>query len=403
MPRRLEFADVRKSFRMRNRSDSLRDAVPRLLRRIAGRGEHGPARFTALDGISFHVDEGEVLGLVGANGAGKSTALRLAAGVYDADSGRVDVRGRVSALIELSAGFHPDLSGRENIQLVGALHGMRRDEIAERLDEMVAFADVGEYLESPVRTYSTGMAVRLGFAVAAHVPSEVLLIDEVLAVGDVEFRAKCLRLMARRREEGVSIVFVSHNLTMMEQFCDRMVFLHHGRIAGEGAPPQIVAEYRRVLAAEEHERHGGREAARRARQGTQQLRLSDVRLNDGRDEAEYRGPLVIHAHWAASEPVDGLRVRIAFHSVFGVLVATVPLPVVDQRLEGEGELEIAIPDIGLLPGPYDVSVEIHDRSGLVVLDRHDRLYSLAVDGVRPAGADGVVVLDGGCRLSGGSG
>jgi ABC-type polysaccharide/polyol phosphate transport system ATPase subunit len=241
---RIEFREVRKSFRMRNRSDALRDAVHRGIARLFGRRSEPPKRHVALDGVSFRVAAGEALGVVGPNGAGKSTTLKLAAGVLRPDSGEVGVAGRVAALIELSAGFHPDLSGRENIFLGGALLGLRRQEIRAVLPRIAEFADLGEYFESPVRTYSSGMAVRLGFAVAAFVPAEVLLVDEVLAVGDINFRAKCMDRMVERRREGVSTLFVSHHLDAVESFCDRAVFIDHGRVHAEGPPPQVIAAYR---------------------------------------------------------------------------------------------------------------------------------------------------------------
>jgi ABC-type polysaccharide/polyol phosphate transport system ATPase subunit len=241
---RIEFRDVRKTFRMRNRSDALRDAVHRGVARLFGRRGEPVKRHVALDGVSFRVAPGEALGVVGPNGAGKSTALKLAAGVLRPDQGDVRIEGRVAALIELSAGFHPDLSGRENIFLGGALLGLRRKEILAVLPRIAQFAELGEYFDSPVRTYSSGMAVRLGFAVAAHVPAEVLLVDEVLAVGDITFRARCMERMVERRREGVSILFVSHHLEAVESFCDRAVFVDHGRIHAEGPPPEVVAAYR---------------------------------------------------------------------------------------------------------------------------------------------------------------
>ena len=391
---RVVFEDVRKTFRRRNRSDSLRDALPRLLGRLAGRG--GPARppFVALDGVSFEVGDREVLGIVGANGAGKSTSLRLAAGVYRPDGGRVTVRGRISALIELSAGFHPDLSGRENIHLVGALHGMRRAEIEGTIEAVAAFADIGEFLESPVRTYSTGMAVRLGFSVASHVPADVLLVDEVLAVGDAEFQTKCLRRMAARRDDGVSVLFVSHNLAVMEQFCDRLLFVHHGRIAAEGPPREIVATYRRALAEERHERDGARQT--RLRQGTHQLRFEDVsvRGDTGLPEGTvaHGGSLRLRARYLAAAPVRGARVRVLLHTVNGTLCGAAPASGLPEVLTGEGEVDVVLPGLPLLPGAYDLSLEAVDATGLVVLDRHDRLYPVNVVGETPAGADGVITF-----------
>ena len=396
MATRVVFRDVRKTFRRRNRSDSLRDAVPRMLMRLAGRGQPDRERFVALDGVSFTVGEREVVGIVGANGAGKSTSLRLAAGVYQPDAGTVEVNGRVSALIELSAGFHPDLSGRENIHLVGALHGLRRRAVAAAVDDVAAFADIGDFLDSPVRTYSTGMAVRLGFAVAAHVPADVLLVDEVLAVGDAEFRAKCLRRMSERRDEGVSVLFVSHNLAVMEQFCDRLIFVHHGRIVAEGAPAEIIARYRRTTADERIGREGDGSRSVRLRRGTHELRIEDVSLaggdGGGPGAALYGGALRLAARWESDRPLSGVRLCLRFHTVNGVLCAASAAPRTDAVLDGRGELHVEIPALELLPGAYDVSVEARDDSGLVVLDQHDRLYALTIHGARPPGAEGVVAL-----------
>ena len=270
---RIEFRGVQKAFRLRNRSDSLRDVVARTFRSLGGTGGRPAPRFVALDGVSFAVRPGEVLGIVGANGAGKSTSLRIAAGVYRPDGGEVIVRGRVAAMIELSAGFHPDLSGRENVYLAGALLGLTRREVETVFGRIVEFADIGEFLESPVHMYSSGMAVRLGFAVAAHVPAEILLVDEVLAVGDLEFQNKCLLRMRERRSEGVSIVFVSHNLAVVEQFCDRVVFLHRGKVVVDAAPREAIDAYRRRVA-EDHDHGYGRETfVPNMRHGTGELFL----------------------------------------------------------------------------------------------------------------------------------
>ncbi len=393
---RIVFEDVRKTFRRGNRSDALRDALPRLALRALGRGTPPPPRFTALDGVSFEVASGEVVGLVGANGAGKSTSLRLAAGVYRPDTGRVRVDGRVSALIELSAGFHPDLSGRENIELVGALHGLRRREIVASLGDIAAFADIGEFLDAPVRTYSTGMAVRLGFAVSVNVPAEILLVDEVLAVGDAEFQAKCLRRMAERRDAGVTILFVSHNLQVMEQFCDRILFVHHGHLLADGAPAETVSMYRRKLAEEAHGSHGDGARRVRLRRGTHELRIEDVVLDDGAGGAAgvaaHRGTLRVRATWSTTRPVARPRLRLRFHTVDAALCGAAPAAEteVPEVLDGSGTLEVLVRDLPFLAGAYDVTIEARDDSGLVLLDQHDRLYALTVVGARPSGAEGVV-------------
>jgi homopolymeric O-antigen transport system ATP-binding protein len=401
----LVFDHVGKAFRMRNRSDALRDAIPRTFLRLLGRGGPPPARFTALDDVSFTADRGEVLGIVGANGAGKSTSLRLAASVYPPDSGVVTVHGRVSALIELSAGFHPDLSGRENIYLAGALQGLGKREIGAVFDTMAEFADIGEYLNSPVRTYSSGMAVRLGFAVAAHVPAEVMLVDEVLAVGDMDFRAKCLRKMAERREQGTAVLFVSHNLSIIEQFCDRVIFLNHGKIEADGPARETLAVYRRHVAADARVSSIRESASPQLRRGTGELRLDDVTLTGTEDGvaasgAEFR----LRARWRAESsirrPVFGLQI----HSVEGVLCAQVSSegrPEAPESLAGSGEVTFRIPVLSLLPGHYEVSVSVVEENGLVPLDLHQCLYPLRVTGESLPGTDGLVPLDVTIEITGG--
>ncbi len=396
---RIEVRDLRKTFRTRNRSDSLRDALPRLLAGIAGRGRPPADGFVALDGVSFRLDEGEVLGIVGANGAGKSTMLRLVAGVYRPDGGTVSVRGRVSALIELSAGFHPDLSGRENIYLGGALLGLRTREVDALVEPIARFADIGDFLDAPVRTYSTGMAVRLGFAVAAHVPAEVLLVDEVLAVGDIDFQAKCLRRMAERRGEGVSVLIVSHNLNVLEQFCDRVLFLHHGRVAEEGEPVAVLRAYRRLLAEEKHVEVLRESASPRMRRGTEEMVLSEVRVGGpgaAPGQVPHGGRLRIEARWRTRAPVERPLFGVQIHSLQGLLCAesrSLALAGDLARLDGEGAVAVEFPVTRLLPGDYEVTVFARDRSGFVNLDLHQNLYPLRVTGSPAPGEGGLVALD----------
>ena len=200
-------------------------------------------RFTAVDSVSLDVDQGEMIGVIGPNGAGKSTMLALIAGVLQPDVGNIEVRGRVAPLLELGAGFHPDLTGRENIVLNGVLLGLRRAEVAARLGPITAFSEIGPFLDQPVRTYSSGMVARLGFSVAAHLDPEILLIDEILAVGDQHFQMKCREKIAEFRERGTTIVFVSHSLDDVRRLCDRVIWLDGGRIREQGEPQRIIDAY----------------------------------------------------------------------------------------------------------------------------------------------------------------
>jgi lipopolysaccharide transport system ATP-binding protein len=203
--------------------------------------------FWALRSVSFGVGRGETLGIIGANGAGKSTVLKLLSGITTPTDGEIRLYGRVAALIEIGSGFHPELTGRENVFLSGTLLGMRRREIAAKLDAIVDFAGIGAFLDTPVKRYSSGMYVRLGFAVAAHLDAEILLIDEVLAVGDAEFQARCLDRVQELRHRGATIIIISHDLTAVERVCERVLLIERGRVALEGEPAGVIHAYRHRL------------------------------------------------------------------------------------------------------------------------------------------------------------
>lgn len=244
----VEVRHLSKKFRRGESYDTLRDLIPGLVRRL--RFSDGPAAredrwFWALHDVSFQVRRGEVLGIIGSNGAGKSTLLKILARILRPTEGYVRVNGRLRALIEVAAGFHPDLTGRENIFLNGAILGMRVSEIKARFDEIVEFAGIGPFLDTPVKRYSSGMFARLGFAVAAHLEPDILLVDEVLAVGDAAFQAKCLGKMEHVAGQGRTVIFVSHNMRAVMQLCDRVILLENGRITREGPAEQVVDAYLR--------------------------------------------------------------------------------------------------------------------------------------------------------------
>ena len=241
----VSFRSVWKRYARGERHDALRDLVPALLRRLRG-GDRAASRreeFWALSDVSFDVGPGEALGIIGPNGAGKSTVLKLASGILRAERGEVDVRGRVASLIELVAGFHSELTGRENIYLQGAVLGMKRAEIRRRFDRIVEFSGVGPFLDTPVKRYSSGMHLRLGFSIAAHTDPDVLLIDEVLAVGDVAFQRKAAARMSEILRRDIAVVLVSHQMEKILDLCDRALLLTAGRVATAGTASECVEAY----------------------------------------------------------------------------------------------------------------------------------------------------------------
>jgi ABC-type polysaccharide/polyol phosphate transport system ATPase subunit len=238
----LSFQDVGMAFRLhREKVDTLKEAVLGRFRHLGKYDE-----FWALRHVSFDVKHGESVGLIGHNGSGKSTLLKVAAGVLKPTEGTARVEGRVSPMIELAAGFDPDLTGRDNIFLNGALMGYSRKEMAKKLDRIVEFAELGEFIHEPVKNYSSGMYARLGFAIAADVDPEILIIDEVLAVGDERFATKCMERIRAIRASGCTIFYVSHGMASVAELCDRVLVLHHGALVFDGAPEPAIARYREL-------------------------------------------------------------------------------------------------------------------------------------------------------------
>lgn len=239
------FDRVSKKFSVGQRHDSLRDLIPALMGRLARRdaAELGTREFWAVNDVSFEVQPGDALGIIGRNGAGKSTVLKILTRILKPTRGRSLVAGRTGALIEVAAGFHPDLTGRENIFLQGAIMGMRRGEITRRFDQIVEFAGVERFLDTPVKRYSSGMNARLGFSIAAHLNPDVLLIDEVLAVGDMAFQERCHERLVGFRRDGVAIVFVSHHLPAVARLCSHALLLEQGNVAQFGKPAEVIGTY----------------------------------------------------------------------------------------------------------------------------------------------------------------
>jgi ABC-type polysaccharide/polyol phosphate transport system ATPase subunit len=289
---------------------------------LVARGRVRGSEVWALRDVSFGVEPGSAIGLVGRNGSGKSTLLRLLSGIIKPTSGRVAVGGRVGALLELGAGFHPDLTGRENLFLQGSIHGLSRATIREKYDEIVAFAGLEDAIDLPVRTYSSGMYMRLGFAIASHMEANILLLDEVFAVGDEAFQRKCFGKIFEFKQRGGTIVFVSHDAGSVERLCDRAVLLKDGVVAFDGPTHEAIVAYRRMLAGE---RNPEERAAGLKEWGGEVARVDDVKLlgADGDERLQLLGgePFVLTLELSAEEAIPPPRLVWELRDDAGVLVS----------------------------------------------------------------------------------
>ena len=326
--------------------------------------------FWALRDFNLEVHRGTSVGIIGPNGAGKSTVMKLLAGITAPSAGRITIAGALSALIEVGSGFHPELTGRENVFLSGAILGMRRRDIAARLDRIVAFAGVERFVDSPVKWYSSGMYVRLGFAIAAHLQPDVLLVDEVLAVGDVEFQARCLARIRELQRDGVTILFISHDLSAVEQLCDKAVLLDHGTTIVEGLPGEVVSIYHRRSTAGQRIPVPGDLAA----YVQQALKLTNLTFHarSGSAATVFRTaePLLVHVRYEADGRLDPIRFEVAFYSADGrQLHAT--LESVETVDPPEGVVEFEVPMLPFQPGAYYVGVVARDARSSHVIDWWD--------------------------------
>lgn len=311
----------------------------------------------ALKDVSFTVQPGEVVGLIGRNGAGKSTLLKVLSRITEPTSGSADMRGRVGSLLEVGTGFHPELSGRENIYLNGSILGMSRRDIARKFDEIVAFAELDRFIDTPVKRYSSGMFVRLAFAVAAHLEPEILLVDEILAVGDAAFQKKCLGKMNEIARHARTILFVSHNTAAMLSFCQRGIWLDHGRIVADDAIEPVIQQYLsslKVAAPEDLTTHT-------ARQGNGRVRFTSVRFERADGSALDHGvsgqPLVVRLEYRAEKPelLPNCRASVTCYDLLGQPLFNCSSELVIQdplTLPATGQLRCVIPRLPLSQGQY---------------------------------------------------
>lgn len=378
----VEMHQVSRRFEKRlERGRSLQEAFIRLFQRRKDTGE----AFWPVRDLSLTVHAGDCVGVIGPNGSGKSTLLKLITGILPPTSGDLAVRGRVSSLLELGAGFHPDLTGRENIYLNGSIYGLSRAEMNRRLDSIIAYAGLGDFIDTPVKHYSSGMYVRLGFAVAIHTDPDLLLVDEVLAVGDAAFQTRCMESIYRFRRKGGTLLLVSHDLGTIQTLCTRALWIEDGRVHAEGSPQEVIMAYKQHLAAQEDVQDQGIQADEGQRWGTGEVQITRVELCDAsgtpRTSFVTGDELVIRLHYRCAGRVDHPVFGLAFNHQNGAHLfgpntqfGALDIPFV----EGEGVISYRVPDLPLLEGLYMLSVAVVNQEDTATFDYHDRLYPLRV-------------------------
>jgi lipopolysaccharide transport system ATP-binding protein len=348
--------------------------------------------FWALRGIQLEVARSRSLGIIGRNGAGKSTLFKLLAGITAPTRGRIVIEGRVAALIEVGSGFHPELTGRENVFLSGAILGMRRREIADKLDRIVAFAGVERFIDTPVKRYSSGMYVRLGFAIAAHLEPDVLLVDEVLSVGDAEFQPKCLERIQQLKDLGTTNLFISHDLSAVERLCDRAILLEAGEIVADGPPASVVATYHRRLTAPSLVPGAPVEPVKTG------VVLTNLTVRDPerpRDLALRTGqPIAVEIRYQATRPLRDVEVELRYYSADAqTCLAATRTGERGERLELRppgGVVEFSCEALPLKGGAYYVGAIVRDLASTKVLAWWDGETRVYVE--TPAATDGELYI-----------
>lgn len=340
----------------------LREAIVNWLRRPWGEWRDKKETIWALKDVSFKVERGEVLGIVGRNGAGKSTLLKILTKITYPTSGTVNMTGRIGSLLEVGTGFHEELTGRENIYLNGSILGMKKREIDRKLEEIVEFSGVARFLDTPIKFYSSGMRLRLGFAVAAHLDTEVLLVDEVLAVGDAEFQRRCLKKMENLHHSGRTVVFVSHNTSAVENLCPRTLWIDQGRIRRDGESQRVVREYLQHFAGTQ--RAGADLAQFEEREGTGEVRFTGIEFVGASGEAKpiirSGDSLTIRLHYRAKYRVSDPQFGISLRTASGTLVTVMSTAGTGFRIPdlppGDGHCEVMCDAMNLTAGRYTVSL-----------------------------------------------
>ena len=376
----------------------LETAIAFFTRRRRRDGSHD---LWAVRDVSFDIFPGQSLGIIGRNGSGKSTLLKIIARIIQPTSGEIAVNGRISALLELGAGFHPDLTGRENIYLNASVLGLSREKTTALFDDIVAFSELDEFINMPVKHYSSGMYMRLGFSVAIHVHPDILIVDEILAVGDQSFQTKCIDRIIEMKRAGVTIIFISHDLKNVAHLCSDIVWMEHGVMRAIGPAESVMDQYRNHLfnktgarMATENESGGFR------RWGTKQIEITGVRLLDAAGTPTtifHTGEdMAVEMSYIAHEPIEEPEFGLALHRHDGVHVTGPNTHAAGLKLgvvSGPGVVRYDIHALALLPGRYNLTAAVHDSVDPVAYDFHQEAYSFRVVENSSLAAEGIVLLD----------
>ena len=388
----VELKNVSKRFRIhRERQRSLQESFIRLFRR-----EHRPQDFFwPLRDVSFSVYPGDSVGILGPNGSGKSTMLKLVTGILDPTEGQITLRGQVASLLELGAGFHPDLTGRENIFLNGSVYGFSRKQMQARLESIIDFAELGDFIDTPVKHYSSGMYVRLGFSVAIHTDPDILIVDEVLTVGDQVFQQKCLERIYDMKRAGVAIILVSHSLADVQRLCDRAIWLDQGLVRADGPSIGVVDEYLADANDRYYQQRRKREEERPPdeftiqttpqRWGTGDAVIAKVEIlgKDGATPEYFRtgDMLRLRVHYKTRKPIDTPTFGLAIYRRDGAHVNgpnSIDAGYRVPQIDGGGVMEYTIDALPLNPGHFELTAAIYNHDSSVAMDHHHRMYRFEV-------------------------
>lgn len=375
MQNAIEFNNVWKKFKKGEKHNSIRDALPNFFKNLTSKEKKAPTleeqEFWAVKNVSFQIKPGEVVGFIGPNGAGKSTILKLLSRIMNPNIGSLKINGRLSALIEVTAGFHPELTGRENVYLNGTILGMKRNELDSKFDAIVDFSGLREFIDTPVKRYSSGMFSRLGFSVAAHVDPDVLLVDEVLAVGDMAFQSKCAMKMRELMKAGTTIMLVSHNLQLVQSLCNRIIMLHRGEILVDGTPENVIPRYEEVINQQKEDefKKSIDKSDYKVKVTTEEsVEITQLDFTSktphARGHMQYDDELKIKLQYYAKNKIINPVFVIDIIRNDGVLCCssnTKDSQTLIPAIEGKGEIKINLGKLNLAPGVYAIKASIWDK------------------------------------------